>query len=217
MPAPLIRTEPVRVPLCAEITLGGTLATSSSMPLHEAIEAAIHGGARALILAMKDVQQISSSPLSILVAASEQLRPLGGVVYLVGVAQKVRVVIDALNLQSAFVSTSSLDDARKAGAERIAVLAKAPKLSQDGKLVPILDEPVVIGSDAKCTIVVPHPQVEGRHAVVTARGAEVRVRDLGSRYGTFIDGKRIKDEQPLAPGAALTIANAKFVVKAPGK
>lgn len=50
-----------------------------------------------------------------------------------------------------------------------------------------------------------HPNVSRRHAAVEARGAEVRIRDLGSTNGTFVNGSPIDRPTTLRPGDRVDI------------
>ncbi len=192
-----------------EITLLGGVSTAGMPMLYGGLQKAIDAGARILIVHLKDVPTMSSAPISALVAASEQLRVLGGRVILTGVSPKLKVIFDALSLEGAF-SLYTVDEAHKAADAHAQAILKAHRLGD----VPILDEPLTIGSDAKCTIVLKSAQAEAKHATVTRRGSEIVVRDLGSRYGTFVDGIRTR-EQVITPGMKLTIAGTTFVLNKP--
>jgi DNA-binding CsgD family transcriptional regulator len=52
-------------------------------------------------------------------------------------------------------------------------------------------EPQVMGRDDQCEIVLYHPKVSRRHAQLTLEGDGVRVEDLKSRNGTFLQGTRL--------------------------
>src|SRR5690242_14869481 len=57
------------------------------------------------------------------------------------------------------------------------------------------DKHIVLGRDAaEGVTVVEDDRVSRRHTRVTLRGEGVRVTDLESRNGTFVDGVRIQDE-----------------------
>jgi hypothetical protein len=64
---------------------------------------------------------------------------------------------------------------------------------------------VVVGRAHTAGLVVPEPRVSGEHAVLSWTGQRWEVRDLGSRNGTFVDGRRLGpgDAAPLAVGARL--------------
>jgi len=83
-----------------------------------------------------------------------------------------------------------------------------------GGIIPLTRKNLVVGRrESSCNIVLPFPDVSGRHCqlriVMEYRGREAsfrwRVRDLGSRNGTKVNQKRITDS-PLESGDILTIA-----------
>src|SRR5512145_2368193 len=51
-----------------------------------------------------------------------------------------------------------------------------------------------LGRDLACEITLggDQPQVSRRHAVITVEGGGVRISDLGSRNGTFVNGRRVE-------------------------
>jgi pSer/pThr/pTyr-binding forkhead associated (FHA) protein/uncharacterized RDD family membrane protein YckC len=52
----------------------------------------------------------------------------------------------------------------------------------------------IVGRDRICDICLPSPQVSGRHALVEYLGPDmVRIRDLNSSNGTFVNGKRVTE------------------------
>ena len=58
-------------------------------------------------------------------------------------------------------------------------------------LVPVLDTPIQVGRSSDSSLKLLHPTVSRSHAVVERNGDVVQVRDLDSRYGTFVNGARI--------------------------
>ena len=69
-----------------------------------------------------------------------------------------------------------------------------------------------VGRTAACDVVVQDPTVSRRHAELEQVDAGVRVRDLGSTNGTFLNGERIFDAVA-TPGARLTFGKADFEVR----
>lgn len=53
------------------------------------------------------------------------------------------------------------------------------------------DRPVVIGRDKQADIVIPGTHLSRRHAELTVQGKSLRIKDLASSNGTFINDKRI--------------------------
>jgi len=62
----------------------------------------------------------------------------------------------------------------------------------------------VLGRSSACDIQVPHTpaflDVSRRHCVLEVDPPSLRVRDLGSRNGTFVNGRNIGRRLPDAPG-----------------
>lgn len=82
-----------------------------------------------------------------------------------------------------------------------------------------LRSPTVVGRDpARVDAVVDDPTVSGVHAVLSeAPGGGWRLRDLGSRNGTFVDGIRVLGELPLSSHHQLGFGQARvtFLVDHP--
>lgn len=63
----------------------------------------------------------------------------------------------------------------------------------------------VLGRHEACGLILGHPQVSRRHAELLVDGDAVRVRDLGSHNGTWLDGQRLDGTRRLAPGQTLRL------------
>ncbi|MFD0575698.1 FHA domain-containing protein [Dactylosporangium darangshiense] len=61
-----------------------------------------------------------------------------------------------------------------------------------------------------------HPGVSRRHARLQVLGDRLLVTDLGSRNGTFVDGRRISAPTVLAPGAEVRVAGVRLTVSGAG-
>ena len=64
-----------------------------------------------------------------------------------------------------------------------------------------------IGSSSECSVCVSHPTVSRRHARLTVTENGVSLSDLGSSNGTWIDGKRINNDQPLNPATVFSLGS----------
>jgi DNA-binding NtrC family response regulator len=73
-----------------------------------------------------------------------------------------------------------------------------------GRPVVIGAEPLVVGSDPTCGIVINDPHVSRRHAEISHTGEGVVLRDLGSRNGTFVGRIAVK-EVTLTSGAEIRV------------
>jgi len=73
-----------------------------------------------------------------------------------------------------------------------------------------LKERLVIGRDAHCDVVLTDRYVSQSHAQVTRVGADFMVEDLGSAFGTFINGIKIGAPAPLKEGERMRVGTATF-------
>jgi anti-anti-sigma factor len=202
-------------PNSAELLIVGSITSSSVMTFADKLESLLADGARHILIGMREIAHISSAALASLVSVADRLEHLGGGVILAEVQPKTRVIIDTLGLRRIFEMVGTMEEGRTSVRTRVEKLSHAPRLVAviDGKPAqeyPIVVEMVTIGSELKNMIVLKHPQVEPMHAEVKAVGDRCVVRDLGSRYGTFIDGARLKPEGVLPPFGTLAIATFKF-------
>ena len=75
---------------------------------------------------------------------------------------------------------------------------------QDGRVSPIPHGITSLGRGQECQICVESMQVSRRHAEIQREGAVFLIRDLASRNGVFVDGKRVP-QAPLRHGSLLRI------------
>jgi DNA-binding winged helix-turn-helix (wHTH) protein len=76
----------------------------------------------------------------------------------------------------------------------------------------MLREPIVIGRDDVCDIVIPSRQVSRQHARFTPSTKGVVVEDLGSKNGTHCNGLMVVKPTPLKDGDIVQIALAQQFV-----
>ncbi len=65
-------------------------------------------------------------------------------------------------------------------------------------------EPVVIGRDPEADLTIADEKASRRHCVIEPADDAYRVRDLGSKNGTFVNGARV-DTAPLSPGDRIRV------------
>ena len=70
--------------------------------------------------------------------------------------------------------------------------------------------PCRIGRRSDLEIALPSPQVSLEHAAILRGAGGLSIRDLGSRNGTFLNGRRLDAESPLSEGDILHFAAIEF-------
>ena len=86
-------------------------------------------------------------------------------------------------------------------------------LEVDGHVVRMTGPTAVIGRGAEAEVVVDDPGVSRRHAEVRIEAdGRVRVADLGSTNGTYVDGERVRSGE-LADGSRITVGRTRIVVR----
>lgn len=79
-----------------------------------------------------------------------------------------------------------------------------------GRKVRLTEPETVVGRGENSKIRIASGEVSREHCLLIARDEGVLVRELGSRNGTFLNGKPIDGEQLLPPGGTLTIGPMTF-------
>ncbi|HVY48188.1 MAG TPA: FHA domain-containing protein, partial [Minicystis sp.] len=72
----------------------------------------------------------------------------------------------------------------------------------------------VVGRSTECQLSLDDPLVSRRHASLRVAADRVTVRDLGSRNGVLVNGKKIDGEHVLAPGDKVSIGSQEMVLHA---
>lgn len=73
-----------------------------------------------------------------------------------------------------------------------------------------LDAITTLGRDVNNSIVVEDPFASSEHAVLTFRGRNWYVEDLGSTNGTYVNGGRVEGVAPVAYGDDLQVGQVRF-------
>lgn len=80
-----------------------------------------------------------------------------------------------------------------------------------GDRVP-LDRALVIGRAPACELRLEDPSVSRLHARIEAGGPGATIEDIGSTYGTFVDGRRIDGRRALAAGTTIELGDCRLQV-----
>ena len=78
------------------------------------------------------------------------------------------------------------------------------------------DTTTVMGRRHDCDLCIPLKTVSRRHCQLNQNKEAVTIRDLGSRVGTFLNGKRI-EEAALKPGDYIRIGPLIFLLQIDGE
>jgi len=78
--------------------------------------------------------------------------------------------------------------------------------------VPLKGPSMVIGRDPATDVHLDNRALSRRHAQIEKRGAAIWIRDLGSQNGTYVNGERISEPQPLASGDTIELGRYKLTV-----
>src|SRR5581483_7597979 len=71
----------------------------------------------------------------------------------------------------------------------------------------------VIGRRQDCDLRIVSSEVSRRHCALTVAGDHVKVEDLDSVNGTFVNGTRVVGKQVIRPNDRLEVGPVRFVVK----
>jgi len=74
----------------------------------------------------------------------------------------------------------------------------------------------VIGRRRDCDLRIPLLPVSRRHCQLTLNNETLTIRDLGSRNGTYLNGKRV-DEATIQPGDYITVGPLTFALQIDGR
>jgi pSer/pThr/pTyr-binding forkhead associated (FHA) protein len=102
------------------------------------------------------------------------------------------------------------------------IIQRGPKLKVLGMLVNKkdtsrrfdIDRPsVTLGRAPGNDFVVEHATVSRQHATIKIEGEDLRLYDLGSANGTFVNDKRVREPVTLQDGDAVRLGEAEFIFK----
>ena len=84
------------------------------------------------------------------------------------------------------------------------------------KVFPLPGDVTIIGRRRNCNLRIPLDSVSRRHCQLTIEGDQLKIQDLGSRNGTFLNGKQIK-ENPVKAGDLIKIGPIIFGLQVDGQ
>lgn len=91
------------------------------------------------------------------------------------------------------------------------IIIKQPgKKDAKGKLIPGVYR---VGSEQACHIQFQRPEISKVHARLTVSDKLIKIEDMQSSNGTFLDGKKINEAVEAYPGSTLKIGDVEFYLK----
>ena len=90
-------------------------------------------------------------------------------------------------------------------------------VTQDKRLLAIhpIEGKMIIGRSGTSDVMVDDPRASGTHASITRRDGVIRLTDLRSRNGTFVNGQPVEDAVELETGDEIGIGRSKLYVGEP--
>lgn len=99
------------------------------------------------------------------------------------------------------------NDAKKDTAPDVAHYVVVVEGTESGKKLEIGLAPISLGRHADNDIALADPFVSGRHCVIAVENGQLRVTDLGSSNGTFIDGQSVHQQTVWPSASTLRVGN----------
>jgi hypothetical protein len=88
-------------------------------------------------------------------------------------------------------------------------------IAPDGTIYRLSQATMTVGRDpATNDIVLNDDRVSRRHAQLQVQGTAVSISDVGSRNGTFVNGRPVTGQQPVNPGDVVSIGGLQLVYQA---
>jgi anti-anti-sigma factor len=216
-----IRSTPIlELPRSAEIVIEGGVNAANAQFLKDRLDKSLDRKISFISILMGNVAYISSSGFGYLMDLAGLMERRGGALVLVDVQPKVKIVFNNLGMQNFFRFEPSSEQARaflRAQAEKVARSPRVVPLNglEEGVEFPIVGTSIRIGGDARSTIAVKHAEVESRHCEIYRTGDTCSVRDLGTRFGTFVGDRKVGDS-PLHAGDVIRVGPLKLAYYPPG-
>jgi pSer/pThr/pTyr-binding forkhead associated (FHA) protein len=86
----------------------------------------------------------------------------------------------------------------------------------EGKMIPLMGPKFKIGRGESCNLRPNSEEVSREHAEFSITAEQVLVRDLGSRNGTMVNGKRLTEPHPLKDSDLIQIGPLTFAISIQG-
>ncbi len=97
----------------------------------------------------------------------------------------------------------------------VKIVAISPKGTR--KIFPLVAQETTLGRQNDCDLKIPLSEISRKHCQIIVEENSVRIKDLESANGTFVDGEKVT-EQELKPGNVISLAGAiNFMIQINGE
>jgi len=92
-------------------------------------------------------------------------------------------------------------------------------LKKDGtrKVFPVRNKATILGRRPDCDLCIPLQVVSRRHCQLSQETNALKIRDLSSSNGTFLNGLKVADETEVKPGDHLQVGPLTFTIQIDGQ
>lgn len=92
-------------------------------------------------------------------------------------------------------------------------------LKKDGtkKVFPVRNKATILGRRPDCDLCIPLQVVSRRHCQLSQEESTLKIRDLRSSNGTFLNGQKVDDETEVKPGDHIQVGPLAFTIQIDGQ
>jgi len=127
---------------------------------------------------------------------------------------KLIIVMGRLKCYNGSVGVSGVQSVEANQMEANLVLLKK---NGSQKTVALPSSVAVVGRRHDCDLRISLPTISRRHCEISRNGEALKIRDLDSAWGTFVNGQRVNGETPIKAGDYIRLGPLTFVCQIGGK
>src|SRR5688572_7563321 len=87
-------------------------------------------------------------------------------------------------------------------------------LELDGQPLELPEGEILLGRSRSCTVTLPDPSISRQHAKLLLRQGQVRLRDLNSSNGTYLNDARVHAETDVVDGDRIVLGETEMRFRA---
>ena len=92
-----------------------------------------------------------------------------------------------------------------------------PRKDGTQKVFPVVGKATILGRRPDCDLCIPLQVVSRRHCQLSQDDGLLKIRDLSSSNGTFLNGEKIDEEALAKPGDSLQVGPLAFTIQIDGQ